>query len=47
MIQVMTYLIWLESHETSYMIGHFKEGVSTIFEIVQVYYFSSQLGNIK
>jgi hypothetical protein len=39
--------MWLESHETSYMIGHFWEGVSTIFAIVQVYYFFSQLGNIK
>jgi hypothetical protein len=39
--------MWLESHETSYMIGHFWEGVSTISAIVQVYYFSSQLGNIK
>jgi hypothetical protein len=42
----MTLLAWLESHETSYMIGHFWEGVSTIFVIVQVYYFSSQLGHI-
>jgi hypothetical protein len=39
--------MWLESHETSYMIGHFWEGISTIFAIVQFYYFSSQLGNIK
>jgi hypothetical protein len=39
--------MWLESHETSYMIGYFWEGVSTIFAIVQVYYFSSQLGNLK
>jgi hypothetical protein len=30
----------------SYMISHFWEGFSTIFAIVQVYYFSSQLGHI-
>jgi hypothetical protein len=29
------------------MIGHLWEGASTIFSIVQVYYFYSQLGNIK
>jgi hypothetical protein len=36
----------LESHETLYMIGHFREWVSIIFAIVQVYYFLSQLGHI-
>ena len=39
MILSITLVVWPESHETSKMIGHFREGFSDIFTIYQVWYF--------
>ena len=38
--------IWLESHESSHMIAHFREHFFKIIVILQVYYFSWKLGHI-
>ena len=39
-------IIWLESHESSFMIAHFREHFFKIIAVLQVYYFSWKLGRI-
>ena len=39
-------IIWLESHESSRMIAHFWEYFLKIISVLQVYYFSWNLGHI-
>ena len=42
----ITLVIWAESHESSYMRGHFCEHFFKISSVFQVCYFSSKLGHI-
>ena len=45
-IMAITLVVWPESHETSNMIGHFREGFFETLAIYQVWYFYLQLCHI-
>ena len=46
-VKVMRQLICLESHETSYIVAHFREHFFKIIVIFQVCYLTWKLGHIK